>query len=133
MKHVLALLLAMAISAAPARANPDFDRWADGFSADWMRTNPQGATATQYFSGAAQDALDRELALVGAFGMRYGRKSAEESVALARRGLDELRRFPEAGLTAAQRTSAALIKWALDATIGQAGFVQQRFVFEQFG
>ena len=49
----------LAVAANPA--NPAFAAWADRFAADSVRINPQMATATQYFSGAEQDALDRHL------------------------------------------------------------------------
>ncbi|HWJ95236.1 MAG TPA: DUF885 domain-containing protein, partial [Telluria sp.] len=47
--------------AAPAsrpvavKTNAAFTAWADKFAEDWVRQNPQLATATQYFSGAGQD------------------------------------------------------------------------------
>jgi len=126
-------LSALVVVAWPLRANPEFDRWADAYSAEIMRSRPQAATQAQYFSGAEQDALDRELGLAGAYGAGYGRKRAEEAAALARRGLEGLARFPEAGLTPVQRTSAAIIRWASESTLAQTPFVQHRFVFEQFG
>lgn len=41
--------------------DPAFDQWADALTVETMRANPTGATASQFFSGAEQDALDRQL------------------------------------------------------------------------
>jgi len=38
-----------------------FDRFCDTLAAEWMRADPQAATALQYFSGTEQDALNRQL------------------------------------------------------------------------
>ncbi|MES2150969.1 MAG: DUF885 family protein [Pseudomonadota bacterium] len=51
---------AASASAAPA-VNLAFDAWAERFAADWVRLKPERATTTQYFSGAEQAALDRQL------------------------------------------------------------------------
>jgi len=61
--------LALPAAAAPApvaqasASKPDaaFNVWADRFAEDWVRLSPQTATSTQYFSGAEQARLDREL------------------------------------------------------------------------
>ena len=103
-----ALILTLLSVIGPACAAPSFDQWVDNFTAEWVRANPQLATQAQYFSGAEQDALDRQLILSGAFGIPYGVKAAEAQAALARQGLGGLRQFPASGLTASQRTSAAL-------------------------
>ncbi len=124
----------LSLLAAPLRAAaPSFDQWADDFAAQWVRMNPQFATRTQYFTGAEQDALDRQLNLGGAFGQTFGVKAAQDRAALARKGLAGLATFPDASLTPAQRTSAAVIKWTLEDAVAGAEFASHRFVFEQFG
>jgi hypothetical protein len=55
------LLLPLGLGLAASAASVPFDQWADSFAADWVRADPSGATVTQYFSGAEQDALDRRL------------------------------------------------------------------------
>ena len=55
------LLLPLGLGLAASAASVPFDQWADSFAADWMRADPSSATVTQYFSGAEQDALDRQL------------------------------------------------------------------------
>ena len=69
----------------------------------------------------------------GGFGPTYGLKAARERAAFARRGLEELRRFPVAALTPSQRTSAAVIQWSLEDAVRGADFAQHHFVFEQIG
>jgi len=133
-RFLLLLTAGLALAASTARAEVStFDGWADEFAARWVRLNPQFATRAQYFSGAEQDTLDRQLVLGGAFGKTFGLKAAKESADLARQGLEGLQRFPAATLTASQRTSAAVIRWTLEDVVRSAAFAQQRFVFEQFG
>jgi uncharacterized protein (DUF885 family) len=116
-----------------ARAAQTFDAWADDFAARWARLSPQFATRTQYFSGAEQDALDRQLTMIGSFGEVHGQKAAQERAAIARRGLEELRAFPRASFTQTQRTSAALIEWTLQDVVKGAEFATYRPVFSQMG
>ena len=125
-------LLSLVVSPLRAAA-PSFDQWAEQFAAQWVKQNPQFATRAQYFTGAEQDALDRQLTLGGAFGQTFGVKAAQQRAALARQGLAALAAYPEATLTPAQRTSAAVIKWTLEDAVAGAEFASQRFVFEQFG
>ncbi len=134
LKPRLLLSCLLAVTALFARAaDPAFDRWAEAFAADWVRTNPQLATRTQYFTGAEQDALDRRLALAGEWGNLYGLKAATGQADLARRGLEELKRFAPADLSPAQRTSAAVIRWTLEQSVAHVEFAQHQFVFEQIG
>jgi uncharacterized protein (DUF885 family) len=129
----LGILLAFTFVAGLAHAaNAEFDRWADDFAARWVRGNPQLATRTQYFSGAEQDALDRQLALSGSFGGTIGVKAAEAEAALAREGLAAMDRFPAATLSPQQQASAAIIRWALDDAVRGAKFAADHFVFQQF-
>jgi uncharacterized protein (DUF885 family) len=132
--HLLLLLSLCLFSFGPAHAaERSFDQWADDLAARAVRLNPQAATRVQYFSGAEQDALDRQLILGGAFGQTYGLKAARERAEFARRGLEELQRFSASTLTAQQRTSAAVIQWSLEDAVRSVAFAQHRFVFEQFG
>jgi len=106
-KSLLLPVIFLFVALGLARADPPaFDPWADDFAARWVALNPQFATRAQYFTGATQDALDRQLILGGAFGQTYGVKAARARAELAKQGLAELQRYPAATLTAAQRTSA---------------------------
>ncbi|MEO6006132.1 MAG: DUF885 domain-containing protein [Opitutus sp.] len=113
-------------------ATTSFDEWAEDFAVRWVRLTPQIATRTQYFSGAEQDAMDRELVLVGVFGGFFGVKATENAAELGRRGLEELKRFPLESLTPTQRTSAAVIKWTLEDAVAAAKFARYQYVFDQF-
>jgi uncharacterized protein (DUF885 family) len=131
--HLLVLFPGLfALPAVFARAaDPAFDQWADGYAAQWVRMNPHVATRTQYFSGAEQDAIDRQLILADAWGSFYAARDAATQATLARRGLEELRRFSTAKLSPTQRTSAAAVAWTLNDAIANEEFAQHRFVFEQ--
>src|SRR5688572_18966191 len=105
MKRLLGALFTFTSAVVLAQAvEASFDQWADDFSARWVRENPQLATRTQYFSGAEQDALDRQLTLASSFGGTSGVRAAQAEAKLAGEGLAELNRFPEASLTSRQRT-----------------------------
>jgi len=119
-------------TASSSGARPTFDRWAVSFSADWVRANPLAATVMQYFEGAEQDALDRKLALAGAYGDTIGLETARAKAALALRGLDELARFRRENLDPGRRVSAALIERRLRDAIANAEHAANRPVFNQF-
>jgi uncharacterized protein (DUF885 family) len=125
MKTVRILLFLAAGAAALAAAEPAFDTWVDKLSAEWMRANPSAATAAQYFSGAEQDALDRQLTPITP-------EHRAARVAAARRGLEELARFDRAKLDPSQRISAAMLEWQLDDVIRSEPFEDYNFVFQQF-
>jgi uncharacterized protein (DUF885 family) len=137
-RSLLLVLVAFGLLANhPRAASPEFDQWADTFTAEWVRLNPQVATRTQYFSDAGadaeQDTLDRQLGLSNQWGAFYGTKAKQTAAALARRGLDELAGLPRDALSPTQRTSAAIIEWTLENVIAGAGFPQHDFIFHQFG
>ncbi|MDB5906383.1 MAG: hypothetical protein JWP34_497 [Massilia sp.] len=114
-------------AAAAARADkPDaaFATWADRFAADAVRSDPQLATRTQYFSGAEQDALDRQLTPLTP--AQRARQSA-----LRRAGLAGLKRWNAAPLDETQRVSAAVMQWALENEVANEPFEEYHFVFNQ--
>ena len=133
---VLAVLAATACgrtnSSSPAPASADFDAWSETFADEWVRASPQMATKSQYFAGAEQDALDRQLSMIGEWDWAFGARAVTERAAQAKRGLEELDRFDPASLTPPQRTSAAVIRWSLDDAISLAEFPHYRYVFDQF-
>src|SRR5258708_7678883 len=124
--HALALVACLAgATLTISAAELSFDGWVDAFSDDWVRGDPNTATTTQYFEGAEQNSLDRRLTPI-AKEFRLAR------VALARRGLTELRKFDRAELTQSQRISAAMLEWQLDDIIRAEQFDDYRMVFQQF-
>ena len=111
---------------APVRADTstDFDRWADKIAADAVRSEPVQATLSQYFQGEEQATLDGKLAPIN-------KAWQLQEQARRRELLADLKSFNREQLTAAQRTSAALIGWSLEQDIAGADFIDDRFVFNQ--
>jgi uncharacterized protein (DUF885 family) len=123
-----ALLFALfAAGISPAFAtDPAFDRWADALTTETMRASPTGATIAQFFDGAEQDALDRQLTPIT-------KVYRAERVARARAALAELAKFDRAKLSAEQRISADIIEWSLQGNVDGEAFADFSFVFNQFG
>ncbi|MGZ5183292.1 MAG: DUF885 family protein, partial [Ramlibacter sp.] len=112
-------------NAAAVKPNKAFDTWADRFAEDWVRANPQLATSTQYFEGAEQDALDRQLT-------PQTREQRQKMVKLAKTGVARLDAFLAGPLSEEQRTSASVMRWSLANTIASEPFEDYSFVFNQF-
>jgi len=114
-------------AASAATSQPSaFTAWADAFAADWMRSNPQAATSAQYFTGAEQDALDRQLTPIT-------KAYRAARIASARAGLAALAQFDRSTLTPSERISAATLAWELDDIVRSEPFEDFSFVFNQFG
>jgi uncharacterized protein (DUF885 family) len=117
--------------AAPAAAtqavkpNAAFDKWADKFAEDWVRLNPQLATSTQYFSGAEQAALDRQLTPLT-------QAQRDKTRLLAKQGLAGLDKYMAGPLSETQRISAAVMRWSLENVVANERFEDHNFVFSQF-
>jgi uncharacterized protein (DUF885 family) len=118
-------LAAPAAHAAVASHNAAFDKWADRFADDWVRLNPQLATSTQYFTGAEQDALDRQLTPLT-------EAQRKKVIALAHTGVARLDKFLAGPLDDSQRISAATMRWSLASHIANEPFEGYNFVFSQF-
>lgn len=120
------LFPALALLAAPAFAgDPAFDAWVDQLTADAVRADPNSATATQYFSGAEQDALDRQLTPVTK-AYRAGR------VAFARQALADLAALDRQKLDPQQVVSARIIEWHMQQVVARDAFADHAAVFNQF-
>jgi len=93
-----ALLLASALFARQREPSPkSLDDFFRDFTAEWVRGNPNLATSTRYFTGEAQDRLERQLTpQTDAY--RRAR------IRLAKQGLAELRAFDRKKLAETQRT-----------------------------
>src|SRR5262245_23192965 len=126
LKHLLpCLLLASSLGRAASAASVPFDQWVDSFAADWVRADPTSATVSQYFSGAEQDALDRQLTPIT-------RAYRQSRVARAKEGLAALAAFEPQSLTASQRISADMLRWQLDMIVEAEPFDDFRYTFQQF-
>lgn len=124
---LLRLFALLAAGVSPMFAtDPAFDQWADALTVETMRANPAGATATQFFSGAEQDAFDRQLTPI-----TKAHRAAR--VAKAKAALAELAQFDRTKLDAEQRISAAIIEWSLKGTVDSEPFADFNFTFSQFG
>jgi len=111
-----------------------FDVFVDRLAEDWMRADPAGATTRQYFDGATQDALDRQLTAKDfQYGIPLGKAPRAAYLERARRGLAALSRYRRADLTPVQRASAASLEWEFTDAIRMTAVADHRFVFEQFG
>lgn len=117
--------LCLALLASPLGAvEKSFDEFLDTFAVEWVRGDPQTATALQYFTGAEQDALDRRLT-------PFTPESRAARIALAQRGLAELAPYDRRAMSAAQRVSAAMFHWQLEDFVQQSEFDDTYFVFNQ--
>ncbi|MGH8236563.1 MAG: DUF885 domain-containing protein [Steroidobacteraceae bacterium] len=123
------LLLCVCAVAWPAVAHAqesDLGRFFDDFTAQWVRRDPDLATATRFFSGAEQDWMEQQLT-------PNTRAWALERIALARRGLRELDKFDISKLDESQRLSAQLMHWMLDSVVRSEQYMDYRFPLDQFG
>jgi uncharacterized protein (DUF885 family) len=117
---------AAATTSLAVKPNAAFDTWSDRFAADWVRANPQLATSTQYFNGAEQDALDRQLTPLTT-------EHRKKMIALAKTGVARLDKFLAGPLSEEQRTSASVMRWSLANTVASEPYEDYQFVFNQFG
>jgi len=137
-RSLAALLLmglgGMARAASPPSAPaPSFDDFTAQLAADWERADPIAATSDQYFSGAEQDALDRQLTAKDfQSGVPLGDEARARYVERARNGLAGLHRYAPNTLTQVQRVTAASLDWQLQDAIRLASVEDERLVFEQF-
>jgi uncharacterized protein (DUF885 family) len=111
--------------AAPAQPRSIDDFFAD-FTAEWIRGNPNQAASARYFTGEEQRQFERQLTPLTPEWRRA-------RVALAGRGLEELRAFDRSRLTDTQRVSADLMAWQLDAVVRADRYADYSFPLEQFG
>jgi uncharacterized protein (DUF885 family) len=125
-KTLSILLAASAVVVASAQPRPrSISEFFDGFTAEWMRANPNLAASTRYFSGAEQDAVERQLAPeTPAF--RRAR------AALAQKGLEELAAFDRASMTDTERVSADVMQWQLGTVVDADKYSDYFFPLEQF-
>jgi uncharacterized protein (DUF885 family) len=106
---------------APARGVADFFR---EFTDDWVRHDPDLATATRYFTGAEQDALERHVT-------SRTREWRTDRLRRARQGLAGLRRFDRTSFTDAQRLAADVMEWQLNMRVREEPFLDYSFPLQQ--
>ena len=109
-----------------AAQSPDLDRFFQDFLEQWVRAEPETATAMRLFTGEEQDRLDSQLNDISD-------DAQHARIARARAGLAQLRRFDAARFSPDQRLSADMLQWLLTDVINEEPFLQYRFPLNQFG
>jgi uncharacterized protein (DUF885 family) len=127
MKLIARVLVAVLFIGAPAQAQQrPIGAFFDAFTDEWMRFNTDAAAATRYFTGAEQERVERLLS-------PQTRENALQRIALAKKGLAELRRYDRTKLSPQERVSANLMEWQLDTLVKGEPFLDLGFPLEQFG
>ena len=127
LRTLLMLLAALPLTQALAKeAATPIRTYFDDFAAQWVRFNPDLATASRYFSGAEQQALERQMT-------PQTREWRLQRIALARKGIEGLKRFDRSSLSQADRVSAELMEWQLNAVVRERPYMDYWFPLEQFG
>ena len=108
----------------PRPADRTLDDFFRDFTADWVRYDPNLATAARYFTGDEQDRLERQLT-PRTLGWR------RERIQRARQGLGELRRFDRSRMTDPQRISADVMDWQLNSVVREEPYLDYTFPLEQ--
>ncbi len=127
MKLFARLVFIALLAAAPAQAQVrPINEFFDAFTDEWMRFNTDAAAGTRYFTGAEQERVERLLS-------PQTRENSLQRIALAKKGLAELRRYDRAKLSPQERVSANLMEWQLDTLVKGEAFLDLGFPLEQFG
>ena len=128
MRVARAVALAAVVFAAPGAIaqTQDIDAFFDEFTAEWVRNDPDLATALRYFSGEEQARLERQMT-------PNTRAWTLDRISRAREGMGRLQRFDRAKLSDAQRISAELMGWQLENIVSSERFLDYRFPLDQFG
>jgi len=119
-------LFAAAPLAQAVAAEQSIRQYFDDFAAEWVRFNPDQATASRYFTGPEQDALERRMT-------PQTREWSLQRIALARKGIAGLKKFDRSKLSEADRVSAELMDWQLNTVVREEPYLDYWFPLEQFG
>ena len=125
MKWIVTTSAVLALSLVVPAQEQNVDEFFETFAADWVRNDPNLATANRYFTGTEQDRLERELTPVDG---AYQRARVDR----ARRALADLKRFDRARMTDSQRLSADVLQWRLTAIVDGERFLDYAYPLEQF-
>ena len=123
---IVGVLLAVVVACQREQApQASIDDFFNRFTDQWVRSNPNQAIQSRYFTGAEQDALEVQITPLT-------REWRHRRVEMARQGLAELAKFDPARLTDDQRVSADLMKWQLDVVVEGEQYDDFVFPLEQF-
>ena len=121
-------MAAAGVVAAPAwvsgQARGSIEDFFTAFADEWVGRNPAFATSQRYFTGAKQDQLERIVAPVSL-------AEAKSTIALAKKGLGQLRAFDRATLTEKQQLWADVVDWQLTNVIDEEPFLDYSFPLQQ--
>jgi uncharacterized protein (DUF885 family)/mannose-6-phosphate isomerase-like protein (cupin superfamily) len=107
----------------PARSVADFFR---DFTAEWIRTNPNQAASTRYFTGAEQDRFEEQLT-------PETPEYRHSRVVLAQKGLADLATYDRSRMSDTQRVSADVMQWQLNTLVEGEKYRDYTFPIDQFG
>lgn len=116
--------LGAALGAQPQAGTRSIGDFFREFTDDWVRHDPDQATATRYFSGVEQDRLERQIT-------PRTLEWRRDRIRRARQGLADLRRFDRSRLTDAQRIAADVMDWQLDMRVREEPFLDYTFPLQQ--
>jgi uncharacterized protein (DUF885 family) len=117
--------LTAAVAAPLAAQAGDIDRFFERFLQDWVREEPETATALRIFDGGEQDRLDGQLNDISV-------RAQHARISRARSGLAELHRFDAGRFSPQQRISANMREWLLTDSINEEPFLAYRSPLNQF-
>lgn len=120
----LAALPLLLLATAAQAQQPLIEAFFQQFTDAWVSRNPNLAISSAYFTGEQQDRLSRQLTPLS-------REHQLETVRIAREGLARLDGFDRDTLTPAQRTSADVMRWQLQALIDNEPFLDYDFPLQQ--
>ena len=122
----LLAIVAAGITSGSSLEQRTIDDYFNDFTSGWVRSSPNQAIATRYFTGAEQDRLEQQLSPET---VEYRRSRIQ----LAKHGLEGLRHFDRAAMAPIQRISADLMQWQLETIAEGEPFLDYLFPLEQFG
>lgn len=122
--RLASLLLPLLLATTGHTQQPSIDDFFQEFTDAWVRRDPDLAVSTAYFTGAEHDRLSRELTPLG-------REYELETVRIARNGLKRLDGWDRTALTPAQRQSADVMRWQLQALVDGEAFLDYDLPLEQ--
>jgi uncharacterized protein (DUF885 family) len=112
--------------ALPSRGqDPSVDSFFTAFTDEWVRANPDQATAIRYFSGAEQDALERQMT-------PRTLEWDKQRVQRAREGLKRLQAFERSRMSPEQLLSADIMQWKLEGIVEGEKYRDDLFPLNQF-
>ncbi len=115
---------AQALLLGQAKGSRTVDDFFNEFADEWVAASPGFATSQRYFTGAKQDQLERSLS-------PYTLAEAKKTIALAKKGLGQLRSFDRSKMTDLQKLRADTVEWQLAITTEEEPYLDYSFPLQQ--